>query len=77
MSAKTVLTPEERSAADALLLWMGREWAPSEDERMAFITTFAGVVGNERCAAALEAWSDDPDLAILDIPTLEAFLGRS
>jgi hypothetical protein len=68
--------PNEELAADALLLWFGREWAPTEKDRMAFITTFARVVGAKRCGAALEAWNDDPDLTtILDVPTLEAILG--
>ena len=39
----------------------------SDDERVAFLKTFARVLGYERCGAALEAWNDDPDLAILDV----------
>jgi len=71
----TMATAEGQSAADALLLWFGHEWAPSEQQRMAFLTTFARVLGRERCATALEAWSQDPDLTILDDPTLKAILG--
>jgi hypothetical protein len=70
-----VLTAEQQSAADALLLWFGQQWAPSEEDRFAFLKTAAHVLGPERCAAALEAWDDDPELAILDGPTLEAIVG--
>jgi hypothetical protein len=70
------LTAEQQSAADALLLWFGQQWAPNEEDRMAFLTTFFRVVGGKRCAAALEAWNLDPDLGILDVPTLEAIFGE-
>ncbi len=72
---KEVLTAEEQAAADALLLWMGREWAPSKMERLAFLKTAAHVMGYERCGAALNTWEGPGVDAFLDEPTLEAILG--
>jgi hypothetical protein len=49
---KEVFTAEEQWAADALLLWFGQQWAPSEEDRMAFLKTTAHVMGYERYGAA-------------------------
>lgn len=72
---KEALTAEEQLTADALLLWFGQQWAPSEDDRMAFLKTAAEVMGYERCSAALNAW-DDLD-TVLDQRKLEVVLATT
>jgi hypothetical protein len=63
--SEEVLTAEKQSAADALLLSFGRQWAPSAEDRLAFLWTAALVMGYERCAAALDAWDDTPRLEVI------------